>query len=70
MSCSNDIKPLGEVKCGYIRPMDLDERRQLLERQKWISNVVRLLGMSQFEAERLWVKIQSNPSEAVKEYIK
>lgn len=58
MSCSN-IKNRVTIRCGDIRPMSLEERRQLLERQTWISNVIRILHLPQWEAEYLWVKIQT-----------
>jgi hypothetical protein len=41
-----------------IQPFSLDERRQLMEREKWINNVTRILGKSREESEELWLKIQ------------
>lgn len=46
------------TECVEIAPMPLDVRRQLMERQTWINNVVRVLGMTYHEAEIIWVKIQ------------
>lgn len=59
MSCSDKIPP-HKTKCGYIRPMDLETRRQLLERQSWIDNVVRIKGMSKEDAEHLWLRLKLN----------
>ena len=53
--CSNIVAP--ETKCQDIH-LSLDERRQLLEREKWINNVVRILDMPKQEASELWLKIQ------------
>jgi hypothetical protein len=65
MGCSN-IKPDLPVTCGFIRPLSVDERRQLLEREKWINNVIRILEMPKWDAENLWVRIQvANHNESI-----
>jgi hypothetical protein len=55
-----DIEPMKEpLKCGDIQPMSLETRRHLLERQAWIANVKRMLGMSDDEAQKAWLKIKT-----------
>jgi len=45
MECP-DIPPMKEpITCREMPTMSLEERRQLLERQAWINNVKRVLGM-------------------------
>jgi hypothetical protein len=50
------------TECVEIPPMPLDVRRQLMERQVWINNVMRVLGLSYDDANKYWVKIKTaNP---------
>jgi len=59
MECS-DIPPMKDpIICREMRPMSLDERRQLLERQSWINNVKRCLGMTDVEAQKAWLKVKT-----------
>lgn len=58
MSCSNIISDLKPSCEDYIRPMSVEERRQLWARQNWIENVTQILGIPKDEAESLWIKIQ------------
>lgn len=64
--CSNERHARPTLGCGDIRPMSLEERRSLLEREMWINNVVRILNMEKWEAENLWVRIQvENHNESI-----
>ena len=48
------------ITCREIRPMPLETRRALLDRQAWINNVKRVLGMTDKEAQDAWSKIKSS----------
>ena len=58
MECINIPGEITFGECRDIRPLSLEERRELMEREKWINNVIRILGMPRWEAENTWVRIQ------------
>lgn len=39
--------------------MTLQQRREIMEKQSWISNVKRVLGYSDSEALSAWIKIEN-----------
>lgn len=57
MSCSNIVSEL-KPGCSDKDPANVFRRRQLMERQKWIENVMRIQKLSYAEAESIWLKIQ------------
>lgn len=69
--CSDINADLNISSCCPTRPMTLEEKRQLMERDVWIKNVVRILNIPLGEAEHLWVRISvANYNEGVRMRVK
>jgi hypothetical protein len=55
-SCS-DEKPFALIKCVELDPMSLHDQRELMRKESWIKNVMRIMEMDRTMAHDIFVKI-------------